>query len=221
MNLCNQALDGLTARIMFGPRSRGLCGPLLDQSFYGWHYAPHATGSVRRSSASGGRSRSAWLGGRFAETCGCWLQLEPVTQKTKQTQFRRTSVKSTPSKDETRSAAFAFEIRGLCSGPSLAPSLAVTPLSRSLAALSDRGEGFLCAPLYHGPATGRAGSALRWASAWFHKFTIVYRPTIPGPLPHGRGSEGSANKPLPGRMDDRYTPSGRGFLNTRTFAIKH
>ena len=58
-------------------------------------------------------------------------------------------------------------------------------------------------------------------SAWLHKLTIVYRPTIRGPLPHGRGSEGSANKPLPGRMDDGYTPLGKGFLNTRTFAIKH
>ena len=50
--------------------------------------------------------------------------------------------------------------------------------------------------------------AVRWremrASAWFHKFAIVCGPTIPGPLPRGRGSEGSANKPLPGRMEDRY-----------------
>ena len=35
------------------------------------------------------------------------------TQTTKQTQFRRTPVKSTPSRDETRSADLAFEIRGL------------------------------------------------------------------------------------------------------------
>ena len=34
-----------------------------------------------------------------------------------------------------------------------------------------------------------------------HKFTIIYRLAIPGPLPHGRGSDGSANKPLPGRGD--------------------
>ena len=44
----------------------------------------------------------------------------------------------------------------------------------------------------------------RIASAWFHKFAIVCRPTIPGPLPRGRGSEGSRNKPLAGRMDDRH-----------------
>ena len=36
-----------------------------------------------------------------------------LTQTTKQTQFRRTPVKSTPTKDKTRSADLAFEIRGL------------------------------------------------------------------------------------------------------------
>ena len=51
----------------------------------------------------------------------------------------------------------------------------------------------------------------KWASAWLHKFTIVYRPPIPGPLPHGRGSEGSANKPLPGQMDDRMILRERAF----------
>ena len=41
----------------------------------------------------------------------------PLTQTTKQTQFRRTPVESTPFKDEPRSADLAFEIRGLCSAP--------------------------------------------------------------------------------------------------------
>ena len=29
-----------TARMMFEPRSRGFCGPLLDRPFYGWHRSP-------------------------------------------------------------------------------------------------------------------------------------------------------------------------------------
>ena len=40
-----------------------------------------------------------------------------LTQTTKQTQFRRTPIKSTASKDEPRSADLAFEIRGLCTAP--------------------------------------------------------------------------------------------------------
>ena len=48
-------------------------------------------------------------------------------------------------------------------------------------------------------------------SAWLHKFTIVYRLAIPGPLPHGRDSEGSANKPLPGQTDDRMILRERAF----------
>ena len=111
------------------------------------------------------------------------------------------------------------------------------PLSETLGQASVRFNGSTPAPLFDASPDqvniqipweleGQAVAELAIAtgaqtSAWFHKLTIVYRPTIPGPLPHGRGSEGSAKKPLPGRMDDRYTPSGRGFLNTRTFAIKH
>ena len=44
------------ARRMFEPRSRGLCGPLLGQSFDSWYCAPHAAGSFRRSTASSGRA---------------------------------------------------------------------------------------------------------------------------------------------------------------------
>ena len=44
-------------------------------------------------------------------------QQAPLTQTTKQTQFRRTSVESTRSNDEPRSVDLAFEIRGLCSAP--------------------------------------------------------------------------------------------------------
>ena len=47
--------------MMFEARSRGFCGPLLGQSFYGWYHAPHTGGSFRRSSASGGRA-GAWGG---------------------------------------------------------------------------------------------------------------------------------------------------------------
>ena len=59
------------------------------------------------------------------------------------------------------------------------------------------------------------------SSSWLHKFTIGYRRTIPGPLPHGRGSEDSANKPLPGQTDDRMVLRERAFQITRTFATKH
>ena len=53
---------------------------------------------------------------------------------------------------------------------------------------------------------------LRWAtSAWLYKFTIVYRLAIPGPLPHGRGSEGPANKTFPGQTDDRMILRERAF----------
>ena len=92
---------------MFEPRSHGVCGPLLGQSFCGWYCAPPAGGSFRRSAAYRGRagpgvgvtanrfltvaapadgnrvlpsrapeqavssrSRSAWLGGHFAQSCG-------------------------------------------------------------------------------------------------------------------------------------------------------
>ena len=40
-----------------------------------------------------------------------------LRQTTKQTQSRRTPVRSTPSRDEPRSGDLAFEIRGLCSAP--------------------------------------------------------------------------------------------------------
>ena len=40
-----------------------------------------------------------------------------ATERTKQAQFRGTSAESMPSKDETRTADLAFEIRGLCSAP--------------------------------------------------------------------------------------------------------
>ena len=59
------------------------------------------------------------------------------------------------------------------------------------------------------------------ASAWLNKFRIGYRRTIPGPLPHGRGSEDSANKPLPGQTDDRMVLRERAFQITRTFVTKH
>ena len=45
-----------------------------------------------------------------------------LTQKTKQTQSRRTPVKSMPSNDKPRSADLAVEIRGLCSVPPLTDS---------------------------------------------------------------------------------------------------
>ena len=52
-------------------------------------------------------------------------------QTTKQTQFRRTPMKSTPFKDETCSADLAVEIRGLCCAPPLidnaSPSGAASP----------------------------------------------------------------------------------------------
>ena len=59
--------------------------------------------------------------------------------------------------------------------------------------------------------------AWRLPSAWFHKFAIVCRPIISRPLPRGRGSECFANKPFPGRMDDRYGLWGKDLLNTRAF----
>ncbi len=45
-------------------------------------------------------------------------QQAALTEKTKQTQSSRTPVESTRSKDNTRSADLAVEIRGLCSAPS-------------------------------------------------------------------------------------------------------
>ena len=55
----------------------------------------------------------------------------PLTQKTKQTQSRRTLVESTRSNDEPRSVDLAFEIRGLCSAPpptdNASPSGAASP----------------------------------------------------------------------------------------------
>ena len=77
----------------FEPRLRGHIRQLLGQPFYGWS-PPHTGRSFRRSAAPSGRagpgvgsrraapggapssrnntpsSRSAWLGGRFADTCG-------------------------------------------------------------------------------------------------------------------------------------------------------
>ena len=53
-----------------------------------------------------------------------------LTKTTKQTQFRQTQVKSTPSRDEPRSADLAVEIRGLSAPPltdSTSPSGAASP----------------------------------------------------------------------------------------------
>ena len=53
-----------------------------------------------------------------------------LTQTTKQTQFRRTPIKSTASNDQPRSADLAVEIRGLCAPPSTdnaTPSVAASP----------------------------------------------------------------------------------------------
>ena len=49
-----------------------------------------------------------------------------------------------------------------------------------------------------------------WASAWSHKLTIDSELTIPGPLPHGRGSEDSANKPFSGYSGGGGGGSGAG-----------
>ena len=68
------------------------------------------------------------VGGRCDSACPQTPQAA-LTKTTKQTQFRRTPMKSTPSNDEPRSVDLAVEIRGLCCAPpdSVTPSGAAYP----------------------------------------------------------------------------------------------
>ena len=54
----------------------------------------------------------------------------------------------------------------------------------------------------------------RAASAYFHKFAIVYGSASRGPLPRGRGSESFVNQAFPGQT------AGRTILRERPFYIR-